>query len=251
MSVSTGKLSGPREPKKRISQKCPQIVPFDLIDWSPEGPLCNTEVTVPYNHDLFESRIVKKRTKVDGVSNQEQWSSRGPNPEMRVALTAPKRLVISFIPRCQVKGWPLLCFRHSKLGAKNSTLLGKRWFGMRNIHGPTNAAYGVGNILQRKFPIPTHTSYGHETTTVEHLITYPSARTDQVSQPYSKKAHTVKRSTNSSASPWIASVVFNDCIPPLHFAGANCIPKDGINLVSSSKNTCALSSSKTRKMSSA
>ncbi|KAG5444992.1 hypothetical protein CSKR_102599 [Clonorchis sinensis] len=54
----------------------------------------NTDASLPYNHDLFESLIVKKIIKV--------------------------------------KGWPPLCFRHSELGTENSTLFGKRWLGMRN-----------------------------------------------------------------------------------------------------------------------
>ncbi|KAG5453358.1 hypothetical protein CSKR_109372 [Clonorchis sinensis] len=32
-----------------------------------------------------------------------QWESRGPHPGRRVAPTAPKRFVISFIPLCQTK----------------------------------------------------------------------------------------------------------------------------------------------------
>ncbi|KAG5444707.1 hypothetical protein CSKR_107757 [Clonorchis sinensis] len=45
------------------------------------------------------------------------------HPGRRVAPTAPKSLVISFLP---------LCFRHCELGTKNSTLFTKRWFSMRN-----------------------------------------------------------------------------------------------------------------------
>ncbi|KAG5442536.1 hypothetical protein CSKR_108731, partial [Clonorchis sinensis] len=64
----------------------------------------------------------------------------------------------------------------------------------------------------------------------------------------------VKRSTTSSALLWIVSGVFSGCMSTcmtLHFLGAKCIPKDGMTLVSSSKNTCAFScSSKMRTMSS-
>ncbi|KAG5452186.1 hypothetical protein CSKR_104286 [Clonorchis sinensis] len=67
----------------------------------------NTDASLPYNHGLFESLIVKKRIKADGegtcVSKQAQWGSRGPNPGRRVAPKAPKLFVISFIPLCQVK----------------------------------------------------------------------------------------------------------------------------------------------------
>ncbi|KAG5448504.1 hypothetical protein CSKR_101947 [Clonorchis sinensis] len=65
----------------------------------------------------------------------------------------------------------------------------------------------------------------------------------------------VKCSTTSSASPWIVSGVFSDCMSrsmTLHFLGAKCISKNGMTLVSSPKNTCAFSSSsKMRTISSA
>ncbi|KER34253.1 hypothetical protein T265_00102 [Opisthorchis viverrini] len=65
----------------------------------------------------------------------------------------------------------------------------------------------------------------------------------------------LKRSTTSSTSPWVVRGVFSDCTSAsmtLHFVGAKCIPKDGMTLVSSSKNTCAFSSSSNmRTMSSA
>ncbi|KAG5449295.1 cyclin-dependent kinase 5 [Clonorchis sinensis] len=77
----------------------------------------NTDASLPYKHDLFETLF---------VSNQAQWVSRGPHPGRRVAPTTPKRFMISFIPFCQVKGWPPLCLRHSELGTENSTLFGKR-----------------------------------------------------------------------------------------------------------------------------
>ncbi|KER27514.1 hypothetical protein T265_05473 [Opisthorchis viverrini] len=54
----------------------------------------------------------------------------------------------------------------------------------------------------------------------------------------------VKRSTTSSTSPWIVSGVFSDYTSTsmtLHFVDAKCIRKDGMTLVSSSKNTCAFS----------
>ncbi|KAG5441435.1 hypothetical protein CSKR_107658 [Clonorchis sinensis] len=73
----------------------------------------NTDASLPHIHDFFESLSVKKRIK-------------------RVAPTTPKRFVISFIPLCQVKGWPPRCSRHSELGTENSTLFGKRWLGMCN-----------------------------------------------------------------------------------------------------------------------
>ncbi|KER20766.1 hypothetical protein T265_10753 [Opisthorchis viverrini] len=52
----------------------------------------NTDASLPYNHDLFESLIIKKR----------------------------------------MKGWPPLYLRHSELGMVNSTLFGKKWFGICN-----------------------------------------------------------------------------------------------------------------------
>ncbi|KAG5445012.1 hypothetical protein CSKR_105024 [Clonorchis sinensis] len=85
----------------------------------------NTDASLPYNQDLFESLIVKERIKkltrtpltsvgshTCSVFNRAQWGSRGPHPGMRVAPTALKRFVISFIPLCQVKGWPPLYLRH-------------------------------------------------------------------------------------------------------------------------------------------
>ncbi|GAA48321.1 hypothetical protein CLF_101464 [Clonorchis sinensis] len=54
----------------------------------------NTDASLPYNHDLFESFIVKKRIKV--------------------------------------KGWPPLRFRHPDLGMENSTLFDKRCSGILN-----------------------------------------------------------------------------------------------------------------------
>ncbi|KER22527.1 hypothetical protein T265_09419 [Opisthorchis viverrini] len=85
----------------------------------------NTDASLPYNHDLFESLIVKKRVKYSKAHA-------GPHPGSRVAPTAPKRFVISFILLCQAKGWLPLCLRHSELGMKNITLFGKRCFGIRN-----------------------------------------------------------------------------------------------------------------------
>ncbi|KAG5452374.1 hypothetical protein CSKR_102277 [Clonorchis sinensis] len=108
-----------------------------ITEFSFTPSVFNTDVSLPYNHDLFESLIVKKRitailitrtplTSVGGhISNQAQWGSRGPHPSRRVAPTAPKRFVISVMPFCQVKGWPSLCFRHSELGMGSSTLFGK------------------------------------------------------------------------------------------------------------------------------
>ncbi|KAG5441220.1 hypothetical protein CSKR_102433 [Clonorchis sinensis] len=64
----------------------------------------NTDASLPYNHDLFESLTVKERMKMDVegtyVSNQAHWGSHGPRPERRVAPTTAKRFVISFIPFC-------------------------------------------------------------------------------------------------------------------------------------------------------
>ncbi|KAG5442718.1 hypothetical protein CSKR_108025 [Clonorchis sinensis] len=142
----------------------------------------------------------------------------------------------------------------------------------------------LSNCLVTDSPTPSHTSYGSETTIVEHLKTSqfrcsnrPSLTAIQQNSPHSNatgaleiRAFTssvtpqseliqlpryVKCSTTSSASPWIVSGVFSDCMSrsmTLHSVGAKCIPKDGMTLVSSSKNTCAFSSSsKMRMMSSA
>ncbi|KER20732.1 hypothetical protein T265_10785 [Opisthorchis viverrini] len=82
----------------------------------------NTGASLLYNHDLFESLIVKKRAKKlttrspltsDGSHilcclQPGELGSRGPHPGRRVAPTAPKRFVISFILLCQIKGWPPL-----------------------------------------------------------------------------------------------------------------------------------------------
>ncbi|KAG5445635.1 hypothetical protein CSKR_104834 [Clonorchis sinensis] len=76
----------------------------------------NTDASLPYNHDLFGSLIVKKRIK---------WGSCDPHPGRQVALTASKHF-----PASSRGGH--LCFRHSELGIENSTLLGKRWFVIRN-----------------------------------------------------------------------------------------------------------------------
>ncbi|KER31163.1 hypothetical protein T265_02492 [Opisthorchis viverrini] len=132
----------------------------------------------------------------------------------------------------------------------------------------------LSNCLVTDSPTPTHASYGSETTIVEHLKTSqvrcsnrPILTAIQQNSPYCSSIHTclklananralqvhaftssvtlhseliqlpryVKRSTTSSASPWIVSGVFSDCTSTsmtLHFVGAKCIPKDGMTLVS-------------------
>ncbi|KAG5445248.1 hypothetical protein CSKR_110452 [Clonorchis sinensis] len=94
----------------------------------------NTDASLPYNHDLSESRILK-RIKVDGkwthsgvrtppdtysgnlhrnVSNQAQLGLRGPHARRRDAPTEPRLLLISFIPPAEAS--------HSELNTENSSL---------------------------------------------------------------------------------------------------------------------------------
>ncbi|KER27615.1 hypothetical protein T265_05339 [Opisthorchis viverrini] len=197
-----------------------------------------------------------------------------------------------------IQGWPPFCLRHSELGMENSTLFGKRWFGIRNtcsqptqllvldifFNGSTRCTTKntLSNCLVMDSRTPTHTSYGSETTIVDHVKTSQfrcsnrsSLTTTQQNSPYCSLIHTlanaaralqiraftssvtlqseliqlprhVKCSTTFSTSPWIVSGVFSDRMSTsmtLHCMGAKFIPKDGMTLVSSSKNTCAFPSS--------
>ncbi|KAG5445042.1 hypothetical protein CSKR_105058 [Clonorchis sinensis] len=124
------------------------------------------------------------------------------------------------------------------------------------------------NCLVTDTPTPTHTSYGSETTIVEHLKTsqFPcsngsSLTTIQQNIPHCSLIH-IKRDpsladscidlichtrnrTNTTSKicetlhnfqyfPWIVSGVFSDCTSTsmtLHLVDAKCIPKDGMTLV--------------------
>ncbi|KAG5453011.1 hypothetical protein CSKR_109430 [Clonorchis sinensis] len=66
-------------------------------------------------------------------------------------------------------------------------------------------------------PTPTHTSYGSETTIVQHLKTSrfncsnrPSLTAIQKNSPHCSLIHTSLRSTTSSAALWIVSGTFSD-----------------------------------------
>ncbi|KER28845.1 hypothetical protein T265_04387 [Opisthorchis viverrini] len=213
----------------------------------------NTDASLSYNRDLLESLIMKKRIK------------------SRVGhLSASATLNLA---------WKTALFSAND-GSAYAT------------HVPTNATSGAGHILQWKYPLhnrkrpsncrvtdsptPIHTAYGPETTIVEHLKTSqfrcsnrPSLTAIQPNSPHSNESTSsvtvqsklikppiyIKRSTTSSASPWIVSGAFGNrtsTSTTLHFLDAKCTPKDGMTLVSSSKNTCTFSSSlKMRTMSSA
>ncbi|KAG5445404.1 hypothetical protein CSKR_104668 [Clonorchis sinensis] len=174
-------------------------------------PVFNTDASLSYTHDLFESLIVKRRKKWTGkglsairietdnkiatdigwqpylaASSTRRRGSRGPHPGRRETPTASKRFMISFILLCQVKGWLPLCLRHSTLGMENSTLFGKRRLGIRDTSQPTQLLVldtffsgstrrttekPLSNCLFTGTSTPTHTSYGSETMIVEHLKT--------------------------------------------------------------------------------
>ncbi|KER26350.1 hypothetical protein T265_06395 [Opisthorchis viverrini] len=167
----------------------------------------NIDASLPYNHDLFEGIIVKKRVEVDReakrlklttmltrclylqtLTQTAQGGSRGPHPGRRVASTAPKRFVISFISLCPVKNRPPLCLRHSELGMENSTLFGKQWFGIRNT---------CPN--QRSFWYWTHSS-------TELLVEQPKTRflATSLRQSWVKRAH------QSGCSPILILKSVND-----------------------------------------
>ncbi|KAG5450969.1 hypothetical protein CSKR_105278 [Clonorchis sinensis] len=111
-----------------------------------------------------------------------------------------------------------------------------------------------GHCFIKDSPTPTHTSFGSHTTIVEHLKTSqfrcsnrPSLTAIQQNSPHSNATRDlqiraitssvtlqselielpryVKRSTTSSASPWIVSGVFSDWMSrsmTLHFVGTKC-----------------------------
>ncbi|KAG5451256.1 hypothetical protein CSKR_112856, partial [Clonorchis sinensis] len=145
------------------------------------------------------------------------------NQAQRVAPTAPKRFVISIIHFCQVKGWPSLCFRHSELGIQNSTLFGKRSLGMRNT-SPNQRTFWVP-VAQPKtrFLIASCPNLANATRALQ-IRTFTSSVTLQ--SELIQLPRKVKRSTSSSSSSWIEH--------DLTLLGAKCIPKEGMNLVSSS-----------------
>ncbi|KAG5449087.1 hypothetical protein CSKR_100259 [Clonorchis sinensis] len=107
----------------------------------------NTDASLTYNHDFFESLIVKKRIKpgVMGIMR--------PHPGRRISPTAHKRFVISFIP-------PFMS-RVSHLSS-SATLNWTRKTALSSANDGsacatrilTNAACGDVHILQRESPLP-------------------------------------------------------------------------------------------------
>ncbi|KAG5442879.1 hypothetical protein CSKR_105174 [Clonorchis sinensis] len=148
---------------------------------------------------------------------------------------------------------------------EKSTLFGKRWFGIRNTW-PKQHSFCYWTHSSIKVPVAQNKTrlliasvrILHTNLRIHHsdakLANTPRALeiralTSSVTlqlEPMQLPRY-VKRSTTSSTSPWIVSGTLNDCKSTsmaLHFVGAKCIPKNGMTLVSSSKNTCAFSPSK-------
>ncbi|KAG5443280.1 hypothetical protein CSKR_106280 [Clonorchis sinensis] len=73
------------------------------------------------------SRCRARYLNMDLAPYLEVWESRSPHPGRRVAPTAPRLFAISFIPFCQVRGWPPPCFHHSELDIEKCNPFGKPW----------------------------------------------------------------------------------------------------------------------------
>ncbi|KAG5449848.1 hypothetical protein CSKR_114008 [Clonorchis sinensis] len=79
------------------------------------------------------------------------------------------------------------CPRHSDLGAKNITLLGKRLFGVR-ITPRYTTEHSFSNCLVEDLPGLVYIFCGSETTVVEDMKTSQfAARVGHVSQPYNNR----------------------------------------------------------------
>ncbi|KAG5445008.1 hypothetical protein CSKR_105021 [Clonorchis sinensis] len=280
--LSTDTARVPKPLSQNPDRKAAVII---IIDGMTSG--FKTDASLPYNHDLFESLIVKKRIKVDW----EKLTTRSPlaligshilqllqpgavritrSPSWRASSTDSTQTFRDLLHNpLQVKGWPPLCFRHSELGMENSNLFGKRWLGIRNAcpnqrsfwcWTPSSVEFPVAQPKTR-FLIASLRIRRHQPTRAI-VLRQPSLTISSDSGIHHFDAielielpRYLKRSTTSGASPWIVNGAFSDCMSTsmtLHFVGAKCIPKDGMTLVSSSKNSCAFSSSsKMRTMSSA
>ncbi|GAA55607.1 hypothetical protein CLF_108450, partial [Clonorchis sinensis] len=146
----------------------------------PEGNVVHTGNSFPsavsYLPHLHKSPV-NKTVVVGTIVRQVRSSYRASRS------TVHRPVVLSFIPVCQVNGWPLLCFRHSELGTK-TTLFGKRCFGMRSTR-PNQCSFWCWTHPSMDVPVAhpntrfliallwihrhTHTSYGSEATVVKGL----------------------------------------------------------------------------------
>ncbi|KER27079.1 hypothetical protein T265_13858, partial [Opisthorchis viverrini] len=242
----------------------------------------NTDASLPYDHDFFESVIVENKFLQPGtvrITRSSSWkasstdSTQAFHDHLHTPLPGQGLATSLFTPLSTGHGE-----QHSlqqTMVRHTQHLLVLDTFSNGSTRCTTENALSSCFVTDSThIPlIPTHTSYGSETTIVEHLKTSQFRCSNRPSlTPTTKqpllclklanatrtlqiRAFTssvtlqseliqlpryVKRSTTSSTSPWIVNGVFSDCTSTsmtLHFVGAKCIPKDGMTLVTSSKST--------------
>ncbi|KER26358.1 hypothetical protein T265_06403 [Opisthorchis viverrini] len=137
------KASIPTSPSERI------IIIMDSMT-----PVFNTDASLPYNRDLLERLIVKKRVKVKG------WSP----------LLPPLLVGLGKQHSSANDGWAYATRpKNQKHMSQPTQLLVPDTF----FNGDTRCTTenSLSNCLVTDTPIPAHTSYGSEITIVEHLKT--------------------------------------------------------------------------------
>ncbi|KAG5442903.1 hypothetical protein CSKR_107392 [Clonorchis sinensis] len=143
-----------------------------------------------------------------GMTEKQPYLKSSPTKHSGVRLepTAPNRFVISASSSFD---------HHSELGTENSTLFGKRWFGIHNT-----------------WPNQRSSWYWSWYSSMEVHVAQPKTC-------FLVTSLRILRHQPTQAT--IVSGVFSDCMSmTLYFVGSKCIPKEGKTLVSSAKNTCSL-----------